>query len=324
MQYINVLRVIATFMVVVIHTCSVGEANISANEEYAYGFIKHIGVCAVPTFVMISGCLILDPKKEITHKKIINKYCKRIILVLLLFALPMCLAESFIIHQSLWTGLYDFVRGHSWFHMWYMYMLVCLYLLTPFIRTFIAHSSKKQIEYMLGVLFLVSILIPSLKTYGIQLESYINLGTPFIFYYILGYYLAHVETFTIKYTHCLIMVLCYLLIIATLEIGGFHFTENILKYSDLIPVLGSCSIFLLFKRININWDIANNLRQYCFAIYLVHTVFTNVAYKFLNIMPSSIAPPWLSLPLFSIIFFMLSLTLAYILRQVKFLREHVI
>lgn len=324
MQYINSLRLVATFMIVVIHTCSIGEGNIPENEEYVYGFIKHIGVFAVPVFAMMSGCFFLNPNKDITYKKIINRYCKRIILVLLLFALPMCLAEAFITHQPLWTGFYDFLRGHSWVHMWYMYMLICLYLLTPFIRSFIINSTKRQIEYTLGVLFFVSILIPSLKTYGIQLESYINLGTPFIFYYVLGYYLAHVETLSIRYTHCIVMVLCYLVIVSTIEIAGINFSQKILQYHDLVRVYGACSLFLLLKRIDLNWNIANNLRQYCFAIYLVHTIFTNIAYKFLHIVPSSIASPWISLPLLSIIIFLLSLTLAYFLRKVKFLREHVI
>ena len=324
MPYINILRLVATIMIILIHTCSVGESNIPADEEYAYGLLKHIGVFAVPLFAMISGCFFLDPKRNVTIQTMLNKYCKRILLVLLCFALPMCLSEAFITKESLWVGLYNFVRGHSWIHMWYMYMLICLYLLTPLIRTFIVNSSKREIEYTLAVLFVLTIIVPSLRTYGIQLQNYLTLGTPFIFYYILGYYLAHIETLRLSRTHCGIMVVGYILIIATLETGGFAFSQKILQYHDINRAFGAASIFLLFKRIDLNWSIANNLRVYCFAIYLVHTFFTNLAYKFLHIMPSNVASPWISLPLFTAIIFLASLVMAYLLRQIRFLRKHVV
>lgn len=83
----------------------------------------------------------------------------------------------------------------------------------PLIRTFIANSSKKEIEYTLAVLFVLTIIVPSLRTYGIQLQNYLTLGTPFIFYYILGYYLAHAENLRLTHTHCSIMILGYILII---------------------------------------------------------------------------------------------------------------
>lgn len=324
MSYINALRLIATIMIVMIHTCSVGESNIPADGEYAYGFLKDIGVFAVPVFAMISGCLFLDPQRNLTWEVLINKYCRRIALALLVFALPMCMAESFITNTGICSGLYDFLRGHSWAHMWYLYMLICLYMLTPLLRSFTANSSKKSIECTLVVLFTISILFPSLKTYGIQLESWMILGTPFIFYYILGYYLAHVETLRLKTWHCIVMCILYTLIIAALETKGLAFSQSILLYHDITTVLGAISVFLLFKRMQPNWVIASNLRCYCFPIYLVHTVFTNTSYKFLGQFPSSIALPWIAIPFFTISIFLLSLALSYVLRKIRPLREYVI
>lgn len=324
MPYINALRLIATIMIVLIHTCSVGESNIPANEEYAYGFLKHIGVFAVPVFAMMSGSFFLAPKRNLTWELLVNKYCRRIALALLVFALPMCMTESFITNTGIWSGLCDFFRGHSWVHMWYLYMLLCLYMLTPLLRSCIANSSKRSIEYTLLVLFTISILFPSLKTYGIRLESWMVLGTPFIFYYILGYYLAHLETLRLKTWHCTTLCILYTMVIAALETQGLAFSQNILQYHDITRVFGAISVFLLCKRTQPNWGIASDLRCYCFPIYLVHTVFTNASYKFLGVFPSSIASPWLSIPLFTIIIFLMSLALSYVLRKIRPLKEYVI
>jgi surface polysaccharide O-acyltransferase-like enzyme len=48
---------------------------------------------AVPIFIMISGYLLLDPKKDITIKKII-KYINRMILILLTFGFFYCILEN--------------------------------------------------------------------------------------------------------------------------------------------------------------------------------------------------------------------------------------
>ncbi|MDC7191285.1 hypothetical protein PQH02_17365 [Phocaeicola vulgatus] len=39
-----------------------------------------------------------------------------------------------------------------------------------------------------------------------------------------------------------------------------------------------------------NWNIANKLAPYCFGIYLMHPVFINFVYKFLNINEEMVVP----------------------------------
>jgi surface polysaccharide O-acyltransferase-like enzyme len=278
---------------------------------------------------MISGTLFLAPEKELTLKALFRKYLRKIVLALVLFGTFFAIMELVIVTgmfsvSFIPLGFLNMLCGNSWAHMWYLYMLICLYMLTPLLRSFTANSSKKSIECTLVVLFTISILFPSLKTYGIQLESWMILGTPFIFYYILGYYLAHVETLRLKTWHCIVMCILYTLIIAALETKGLAFSQSILLYHDITTVLGAISVFLLFKRMKPNWGIASNLRCYCFPIYLVHTVFTNASYKFLGLFPSSIASPWIAIPFFTISIFLLSLALSYVLRKIRPLREYVI
>ncbi|MBV0906803.1 hypothetical protein NXX86_15665 [Phocaeicola vulgatus] len=39
-----------------------------------------------------------------------------------------------------------------------------------------------------------------------------------------------------------------------------------------------------------NWNIANKLAPYCLGIYLMHPVFINFVYKFLNINEEMVVP----------------------------------
>lgn len=36
------------------------------------------------------------------------------------------------------------VAGHSWVHMWYIYMLIGLYMLTPVLRSFVKIADEKE------------------------------------------------------------------------------------------------------------------------------------------------------------------------------------
>lgn len=324
--YLDALRFIATVLVILIHTSSGWfESDLGQGEEqFIYGFYKHLGVIAVPIFVMITGGLILDPKRETPYSIVLAKYVRRIALALLVFGLPMCLAESYLTGGGILKGLYNFFIGQSWDHMWYLYMLIGLYLLSPVFKPFLEYSNKKTIEFALLVLFLVSVLLPSLKNYGIPITSWTILSTPFIFYYVLGYYLRHIEDLHINSMGCGILVILFVLMIMLIETKGFPFSSHLSQYYDLKTFFGATAMFLFFKRMNFKWRIADFMAPHCFAIYIIHLVFINVFYKFLQIGPSHYMPATIGVIVFSILFFMLSFLTSCCMRLIPPLRKYVL
>ena len=78
-NYFDLLRVISSFAVVVIHVTSaaMNTTEVSSQTYMANALLNSIMRWAVPVFFMISGALFLDPKREVTTKKLftkINKY----------------------------------------------------------------------------------------------------------------------------------------------------------------------------------------------------------------------------------------------------------
>ena len=324
--YLNVLRLVATFAVVLIHTSSGWfESNPTPEREiFTYGFYKHIGVFAVPLFVMITGGLILDPKRKTPYPIILKKYVRRIALALLVFGLPMSLAESYLVGEGLLSGVYSFLIGQSWSHMWYLYMLIGLYLLTPIIKPFILSSSKKTIEVALTVLFVISIVLPTLVKYGIPIESWMMLGTPYIFYYVLGYYLLHLENWQLGKMGGICLIAIFVAIIALFEIKGFEFSSRFSQYYGIKTAFGAVSFFLLFKRFDSKWRVADKIAPHCFAIYILHMVFVNATYKFLHIGPSSYMSAVVGIIAFTLLFFILSLLSCYCMRLIPPLKKYVL
>ena len=116
------------------------------------------GIVRLTKFILIGtisveliGALLLSPERDTSYKAIFKKYLRRIFWALLIFALPMTLSESFLenrgesILYTLYDGVTDWLRGHSWAHLWYLYMLIGIYLITPIIKPFAVAANDREI-----------------------------------------------------------------------------------------------------------------------------------------------------------------------------------
>lgn len=320
--YFDVLRLLATFAVVVMHTSSAFgnlENSLSEADVFSYSMYHDITTFAVPVFVMISGALFLSPERDTSYPILISKYVRRIVLALIIFGLPMCLLETFFSHESMAKAFLNLLLGRSWTHMWYLYMLICLYLLTPMLKAFLQTESRRTVEFVLLVLFVLSSVLPMLVSYGVPIESWMIINKPFILYYILGYYLLSIEQLPVSRIVCFAL---FLVLPATVLVSllGFFPAHEVL-YADSFVVIGASALFLLFKRMNVRWSTATSCYPYCFAIYLVHPFFINVACKFFHFDITTFAPAWASVPLAAMVIFSLSFAVSWALRRIPFMRK---
>jgi len=271
---------------------------------------------SVPAFVMISGALFLNPSKQATYSLFLNKYVKRVVLALVVFGLPMCFIEGFLIHDpNVFHFVCNWITGNSWAHIWYLYMLIGLYLMTPIIKPFVIGSTDKELTVALSVLFVLSSLLPTLRTMGINLNGYMLLP-PYIFIYILGYWLCwrqkEVNLFLILVT----LGICVSVIVWKCwnGIGSFG-------YADPVLIIMAAAFFLLFKQMGVDFKFASFCAPYCFGIYLVHPVFINFAYKFLEINSYYVVPLY---GYMGTLFFILSLGATYVMMLVPWLKKKVL
>ena len=320
-RYFNTLRLLAAFSVVLLHSSATYfySGIYSEKDYFPFGFYYTFNVFAVPVFLMISGALFLRSDKELNYPILLKKYVRRIAAALLLFGLPMCFIDSIFNNEPLCTGLVNFLRGHSWDHIWYLYMLISLYLLTPICKEFTNHASRQTIRITLIVLFVMSSILPTLKYFGVKLENWMTLS-PYLLIYMLGYYLTFMDNDRIKILHLILtIIVCVILTFFKLTID----IKEVL-YFEPTGIILSIAIFLLFKKVNITCTIADQLNPYCFGIYLIHPVFTNTINRILHFNPANYFNAWISIPLLAIVIFISSLACCYILRKIPFLRNHVL
>ena len=135
------LRLLATIGVIGDHVplCSISQTNVdvTSSEQFLYKSMAMANHWPVPVFMMITGYLLLQ-KKELDYKTI-WKYFKRIAIVLLLFGFVFSLMEVYFSSHSItpggiMTAFTNVLEGHTWEHMWYLYVLLGIYLVLPILH----------------------------------------------------------------------------------------------------------------------------------------------------------------------------------------------
>lgn len=290
-------------------------------DDYFLGLYKMLCQYAVPVFVLISGCLFLHPQKQINYRILFKKYVKRIALAILVFGLPMCMAEQ------VFDGKFDIIKalcnlltGHCWDHMWYLYMIIGLYLLTPLVKPFVNNASNKTMLILFGILFIMCSILPTINGFGIKTEGWMSFSNPYILLYLMGFFLAYSEREYLSKTVLLIVAFICAVIIGI----KFSMGINEIIYYDPVCICLACVIFLIFKRFDIKWKIADFLTPYCFGIYLFHPLFLNVIVKVFHFNPTDYIKACLGAPLMAICVFIMSFILCFLLRKIPLLRSHVL
>lgn len=139
---ITILRIISTFAVIWLHVNGTVWGNqdlfnITEFQNIFYAINYYIMYWAVPCFIMITGSLHLS-KTDLPLKKFYKKYLLRTLIVLLVFgygySLLMEYSELGRNPKVFLNAILDVFIFKTFAHLWYLYELIGIYILLPFIK----------------------------------------------------------------------------------------------------------------------------------------------------------------------------------------------
>lgn len=297
----DLLRILACLAILMIHVSSryyisLTNPNVFGEVYTKYNFFivvfNTISRFAVPCFVMISGAFLLSNPKNKDRKYFYKKSIKNILIPVIIFSIGYFIFfENSMIHQIinhngskelLFEPIKRFIYGAPYYHMWYMYMLIGLYLIVPDIIKYqenINPKTRKKVSIFIFVICAIS---------GVMTKTYINYGIAKVVLH-LGYLLMGYE---IKQeiknknnlkailfitsgllTELLLSRFVYKYQIGT-DLNDMEYIKNILFGIDTFHPFVVISSVLIFKgfaylKININLSKLANKTYY---IYLFHAV----------------------------------------------------
>ena len=190
---IDIIRIFAFVFIVFLHTL-----NRQFGVDVWMGGYAIISI-GVNLFIMISGYLLLDKTEEA-----IVFFKKRILNIL-----PLFLVFNIIYIYFGKIPIIPVLKGKaiSASHFWYIYMILGLYLLTPWLQKVLKYAEKETL-FVVFLWFLCNILNPYLRYFNLAEIPFSNFPlTGFIGYYILGYFVKKYDNKVKRASFILIIVI---------------------------------------------------------------------------------------------------------------------
>ncbi|MDX1805966.1 MAG: acyltransferase family protein [Paenisporosarcina sp.] len=193
-DYMDWLRVFAIFSVVGIHVVAqlVANMNIGMQIWWFANLVDSALRNSVPLFFMMSGALLLTKKQEEPLIPFFKKRVSKVAIPLLAWSIFYIVYRQVMwFEEHTWKQMIKMVLTDStFFHLWFLYVILGLYLMTPFLRQIVKASSQQYLQYFLGAWFVISSLFPFVpKFFDFSLSLSAGLFTTYIGYFVLGAYL---------------------------------------------------------------------------------------------------------------------------------------
>lgn len=296
----DIMRIVAVLAVIMIHTSAPFATSVNnGTSAFMWGNVfDSLSRLAVPLFVMISGSLMLNENRHISPEKCFKSALNIFILLVVWSAMysfgyniakPL-LSNEPIILENFFSAVF---KGH--YHMWYLFMIIGLYLITPVLRLFVKLENLRIIRWYVLFSIAICFCVPFINEFvnifvggeNVFLD-YITLYRfdftyEYLTYYILGWYISNVNIN--KNRRIAIYCTGIVGLIATVICTQLFFNDpenmsNQFYSNDMINVLCysvAVFIFLYYRFKNTDFSKKHTyiltLSTLTFGVYLIHCVY---------------------------------------------------
>lgn len=202
--YLDVLRCMAMCAVIILHVASMNwYGNIGSSDWVIYTIYNGMMRFCVPVFFMISGALFLN--RDMSIKDIYKHNIFRMLVFLAVWSLVYQLYHLYTGHAEgniLWIAVKNIMKGDTQVHLWFVYAIIGLYVVSPVLRLITKHADQKMLKYILLIIFVTVSVSPLIQQWhfiqyiGVNINKMtIGLFSGYTGFFLLGYYLY---TFEIK------------------------------------------------------------------------------------------------------------------------------
>lgn len=309
-MYIEWLRCIAMFCVVLVHVCVTARTDFPIHtklEDSLVVCVTNILHFAVPVFFMITGALFLNPQKKISLELLLKKYTLKYILGILVFGWGFAFMEQLFggfnnLPHKLVKSFLLMLQGKSWNHMWYLYALVGIMLSMPIWKMVVKVCEEEKnismLKYITGVIFFFTSVIYFIdKITDTKFGIVFPIGVIYIGYLLTGYM---IDKEYIKIGKC--VAISMIIISSAIIIGcgclyvykGYDWAQEIGQYNSPIVIILSVGVFALAKAVvkeedTGKCDTKKNIIAFIsansYGVYIVHMLVINIIYKLVKISP---------------------------------------
>lgn len=340
--YLDILRIISVFAVVLLHISAPFVVDINANGLrwwWVGNIIDSATRWSVPVLIIISGKLMLDNDREESITIFLRKRLTKVAIPLIFWSfVHMMIANranlqwdgSFII-----TFIKNFYVGKVHIHLWYLYMIFGLYLVTPIIKPYVNNVKKNSLMYFIVIWFISNGIIGfSQKFTGYNIAFNLSFFHWGLGYFVLGFVLSK---YSVSIKQRKTLYFCGVIGLVVTIWGSYLLTKynngimvpHLYSYYAPNVIFTAIAIFLLFKNIDFDKIVGNNnfikrtisnLSSTSFGVYLIHLLVLNIISSgvFGIAIKATSFNPFIGIPLVGIATFTISHFVVRILQKIPF------
>lgn len=279
---IELLRIICMIMILAIHAnyfstgpLTIAEANSEPITSILRSFFHALCVCAVNTFVMISGHFGI----RFRTKGITSFLFQCLFFSIGIYSVMLILNLADFTKIDIASSIMLFKQADNY---WFVWSYIILYILSPVINTFCEETTKNEFKRTLILFFILQCIIDFTPSNNFFQQGFSPLS--FIGLYMIAYYFKRFGINIKKYTS--LFIFCSCVIINTLfeySLKRFGIGNGVINsissgYTNPITIIQSLSLLTFFSQLRIQSKVINWIATSCFAVYLFHMHFCIVNY----------------------------------------------
>lgn len=285
--YIDLLRCAAAFLVILLH-CIAGYTGSTAlfgtRTWWACDIINSFARMGVPLFFMVSGFLLLSSEKtghiQAFYKNRVSRLCVPFLFWDTIYYFESCVLEG--CTPGLLPFLNELTHQGSKYHLWFVYQIMALYLLMPFLKKIIDNSTRRELWIFLFVILLQPTIFRFINIVqrAVYIAPFLALVEGYAGFLLTGYLLGSQPMARRRAVVCVIGCVG----LAGGAIGNFLFSspEKIVMYFSegysIVQYMTAGALFLLAKETADRlpeWLLrpVRSLSKRTFGIYLIHVLF---------------------------------------------------
>ena len=293
--------------------------------------------CAVPLFLLCSGALLLDERRELPLKKLWGRNILHLLLALFFWAavykVYACAVSGAWTAQTLKTAGKELLLWQHEAHLYFLPLILLTYALLPVTRAFLRRADDQAVRYALALWAFFGILLPTAKSFGLldgfgALVRQMPLAMPWsaIGYTVLGDYLRR-KPLPVKAAWACILLgtaICFGGTLA-LSLRAGSLQAQLLEGFSPGACLLAAGVFSLCMRVRLpDWasKAASVGSRASFCVYLVHILVLRILYR--AGLTTGICRPLLSAPLLAALCGAGSFVIWLILSRIPWVRRWLI
>ncbi len=256
--FMDVARIVAIVAVICIHVMSLVPAMVPRDSGRWW-----LGVSAnaasrwsVPVFVMISGALLLAPGRPESPASFYRRRLLRVGLPAVVWIALYYVFRVLVHHERLTPRQVgrELLYGGSYYHLYFLYAILGLYLITPFLRVFVRTATRAELGAATGLALGLAAVNQLLgATVGISSPTYaLTTFVPYVGYFLAGFFLRDVRvsasTAWLLAAAALASVAAEVAFSARLTRHSMERLQVPMSYFSALTIVMSLAMFLLLAR----------------------------------------------------------------------------